>query len=64
MAKLGEMEAGEAMVELVRVVPLVVVLILVKIVAKRLILVVQVEEEEQEVDPEEELCYFVKELII
>ena len=56
MAKLVEMEAGEAMVELVKVVPQVVVLTHVKIVVKRRILVDPEEEEEEEVDPEEELC--------
>ena len=56
MAKQVEMEAGEAMVELVKVVPQVVVLILVRTVVKRRFLVVPVEEEEQEVVPVEELC--------
>ena len=64
MVKLVEMVDGEAMVELAKVVLQVVVLILVRTVVKRRIHVDLEEEEEQEVDPEEELCYFVKVLII
>ena len=56
MVKLVEMEAGEAMEELAKVVPQVVALTHVKIVVKRRILVDPVEEEEQEVDLVGESC--------